>query len=490
MMRTANPPRADAASRFRGAILAAAAAIACAAVAADGRPAPLLAQGASAAPIEAEVRGFFDRLEDAFASGDPARLERCLSKRFEDDFESDGRARMKERLASAAKRSDRVAFELLRVVPRPLAATAVVRTRIDSPAAPGRDAASETELDFFVLRREDGELVAARRLSLDEAADRRVTGLSYRASDGSFDLEAPPGYSIATPRRKVGTAYDTVYLVDPETEAYALFVAFAIPFELSSLETLARLDAEKLKLLADPGTEPRVVSEGKFSAAGLEGYQQVTHASVGGRDQVFRRVCLQRDRTCYQFLFRSTPPDAYARDAAAFDEILARFRATPDAERPRRGTVDGNLYRHGDLAFEFAAPPGWAIEEVPSSYTAQVFVTPGSGHSYAMVCALEIGREVEKESLATLIDEDEAERKKTVPSLVRRAPPEDLAVDGHPAKSVVQSYPVEGFERTVKSVYVAADTTLFVLVLNAPPAEFESIEREFDGLVASFLCTR
>jgi hypothetical protein len=455
---------------------------------------PPIARGSTEASAP-EVERYFERLEEAFSSGDATLLSKLLSSRFEDDFERDGRARMMERLASASGRGDRIEFDVLRVAPGTFAATAVVRTRVESaalapsqaahPAVPNR----ETELDFFILRLEDGVLVAARRLTLDEAAERRVTGRAYRAADASFDLTAPAGFAIATPRRKVGTAYDTVYLVDPESEAYALFVAFAIPFELDSLADLARLDTEKLASLADPGTRPRVVAEGNFSAAGLDGYQQLTHASVGGKEQVFRRVCLQRGRTCYQFLFRSTPPDAYARDAAAFDEILERFRPVQNAFRPRRGTVDGNLYRHGDVGFEIAAPPGWAIEEVPSSYTAQVFFTPGSGQSYAMVCALEIGHPIEEEALLTLIDEDERERRKTVPAITRRGPAEDGTVDSHPAKSVVQCYPVPGFERTVKSVYVAAGSTLFVIVLNAPPSEYDAIEPEFDALIASFIRT-
>ena len=89
----------------------------------------------------------------------------------------------------------------------------------------------------------------------------------------------------------------------------------------------------------------------------------------------------------------------------------------------------------------------------------------------------------------TLIDEDESDRRKTVPSLARVDGPRDLVVDGFPAKSVVQRYPVEGFERAVKSVFVAADTTLFVLVLNATPAEYDAIEPEFDALVESFIRT-
>ncbi len=457
-------------------------------------PAATRASAAQAATtssaLDAEVRRFFDGLEVAFAEGDPERLFALLSSRFEDDFERNGRARMSERLASVARAGDRIAFDVLRVAAAgDGAATAIVRTRIEGPPRTGPRAA-ETQVDLFVLRREGkGALVAARRLGLDEAGERRIAGGTYRAADGSFEISTPAGFAIATPRRKVGTAFDTVYLVDPSSDAYVLFVAFAIPYELDSLETLARLDAEKLAALSDEGTTPRVAAEGRFSAAGLEGYELVAQATIGGREQVFRRVCLQRRSTCYQFLCRSAPAEAFARDSASFDEAIARFRLVEDAPPVRRGAVDGTLYRHDDLGFEIGAPAGWAIEEVRSSYSAQVFFTPGSGRAYAMLCALEVGTAVEPESLAAIIDEDEKERRKTVPSIVRRSPIETLEVDGCPARSVVQGYPVEGFERTAKSVYVASGATLFVLILNAPPAEFDALEPGFDALVQSFIRT-
>jgi len=444
----------------------------------------VLAQGVAEPADSREVHEFFEKLERAFDSGDAGALAKLLSKRYEDDFEADGGGRMRERLAAASRNGARIEFDVVRAVPRAVGATAVVRTRVAD-----RQPDAESDLALFVLRKEDGALVAARRLTLDEDAERRVAGRTYRAADGSFELGAPAGWAIAPPRRKVGTSFETVTLVDPESEAYALFVAFAIPFEIDSLETMARLDAEKLATLADKGTSPRVLAEGKFAAAGLDGYQQVTEARVGGKDQVFRRVCLQRERTCYQFLFRSTPSDAYARDAVAFDEVLERFRPIADTARPRRGVIDGNLYRHADVGFEIAAPPGWAIEEAQSSYTAQVFFTPGSGQSYAMVCALEIGHPIEPDALATPIEEAEKDKRKTIPAIKRLGAIEDGTVDGNAAKTVVQSYPIEGFERTVKSTYVAAGTTLFVLVLHATPAEFEAIEGEFDALVESFIRT-
>jgi len=229
----------------------------------------------------------------------------------------------------------------------------------------------------------------------------------------------------------------------------------------------------------------------------LPGYKMVSEFCIENQRRKRQRVYLIHNPFLYFFVCDAVPPENYDGLKQEFANIVQSFRIIQPEEGISlkeqvvaefgQGSISGRVYTNEEYNCFIAAPEGWElITSANPAHLAEMHYKQGK--SIARLIGAK-GQLAPPPSFD--LHEVVEERMKGFKKLIKdfsESSRRDVTIAGVPAVESVHSYHIEGVAHIkAKEVTLVKDGIFYLIICQAmEPDKYETLEKDFDQIIASF----
>jgi hypothetical protein len=357
----------------------------------------------------------------------------------------------------------------------------------------GKEEEETTNMIYFLQERDGRLLITSMSRDIEEGAFDPVSRI-YKSKKGKYAIHIPQKWMpLGCPFGVEQMTPDAVVALAPDYKSCALlgFVQLPIPVEAKQA---VEADEGAMKKVA---SEHKILEQGEVKVGGLPGYRTVSEFTIEGQHRTRERVYFTHKPFLYFFVFDALLPAKYEGLKQDFGNIVQSFRIIQPEEGLSlkdevvaefgQGNISGRVYTNEEYNCFIAAPEGWElITSANPAHLAEMHYKQGK--SIARLIGAK-GQMAPSPSVDVheLVEERTKGLKKILDDFQEHSR-RDVTIQGVPAVESVQSYSLEGVGHfKVKEVTLMKNGIFYLILCQAiEPDKYETVEKDFDRIIASF----
>ncbi len=368
----------------------------------------------------------------------------------------------------------------------------LVRTTENSKyrKGPGKEEEITDQLIFFLKERDGQLLIKSMSKDIEEGAFDPVSRI-YQSKKGKYAVRIPEKWMpLGGPFGLDQIVPDAVVVLAPDYKSCALLGFVQLPIAVEPKQAV-EADVSVAKRMA---SEYKIYEQGEMKVGDLPGYKMVSEFKIENQHRKRQRVYFSKKPFLYFFMGDAIPPEKYDGLKQEFANIVQSFKIIQPEEGLSlrdevvaefgQGSISGRVYTNEEYNCFIAAPEGWdLITSANPAHLAEMHYNQGKS----------IARLIGAKGLKSSDDMHEIfeRRLEAVKKLVqdfKEISRRDVTIQGTPSVESVQSFRVEKLgEFKVKEITLIKNGIYYLILCQAiEPDKYETLEKDFDKIIASF----
>jgi len=313
----------------------------------------------------------------------------------------------------------------------------------------------------------------------------------YQSKKGKYAVRIPEKWMpLGGPFGLDQIVPDAVVVLAPDYKSCALLGFVQLPIAVEPKQAV-EADVSVAKRMA---SEYKIYEQGEMKVGDLPGYKMVSEFKIENQHRKRQRVYFSKKPFLYFFMGDAIPPEKYDGLKQEFANIVQSFKIIQPEEGLSlrdevvaefgQGSISGRVYTNEEYNCFIAAPEGWdLITSANPAHLAEMHYNQGKS----------IARLIGAKGLKSSDDMHEIfeRRLEAVKKLVqdfKEISRRDVTIQGTPSVESVQSFRVEKLgEFKVKEITLIKNGIYYLILCQAiEPDKYETLEKDFDKIIASF----